>query len=122
MEYFNEANELIVRVLSGDATAKEKVTLHAWVDSSPDNLQYFKDVSAIWEQSEKSAGQNEFSVANDWPFTLTRIKAIEQNEKRRKKSSEVFKLLRIAATILVFIGVGYAAFKFYAHRSDIEQV
>jgi transmembrane sensor len=122
MEYSNETNELIVRVLSGDATSEEKATFRAWVDSNPENQQYYKDVSAIWEQSEKSTTQNEFSAAKDWPFALTRINDIQQREKRKGKSSEVLKLLRIAATILVFIGIGYTAFKFYTHSSEVEQV
>jgi len=57
-------DDIIIRVLNGKAEQIEELRLVNWRDESPQNEQYFREVSAIWEWSGTDQASND-SPADD---------------------------------------------------------
>jgi transmembrane sensor len=114
MDPSNEYAQLMVRVLSGDATHDEEELLRQWMASSPDNAKYFDDLRTLWEQSGKSVQADDSLLNADWKKTLDRITHIRETERPASRPTRTLHILmRVAASLLLFIGVFYSIQKFY---------
>ncbi|HLP13294.1 MAG TPA: FecR family protein [Flavobacteriales bacterium] len=59
----NHIDELIARNLANNASEQEQKSLHEWIDASPENAKYYKDLQFIFETS-KHEQKNETVDAN----------------------------------------------------------
>ena len=110
-ERTNDINEIIIRYLDGTAELEEKMLLLRWLKQSDGNRDDFTATRDLWLSCNVAAG-NELEV----DVALGRLKdriLLEQDrmgrESRTKKKtlSVVLRWIRIAAVLLLLLGIGY---------------
>ncbi len=110
-ERTNDINEIIIRYLDGTAELEEKMLLLRWLKQSDGNRDDFTATRDLWLSCNVAAG-NELEV----DVALGRLKdriLLEQDrmgrESRTKKKtlSVVLRWTRIAAVLLLLLGIGY---------------
>ncbi len=110
-ERTNDINEIIIRYLDGTAELEEKMLLLRWLKQSDGNRDDFTATRDLWLSCNVAAG-NELEV----DVALGRLKdriLLEQDrmgrESRKKKKtlSVVLRWTRIAAVLLLLLGIGY---------------
>lgn len=116
IEQLNTSNEhiddLIGKVLSGEATAAELALLNEWMAESAENALYFKQVKSLFDTSNASANAIPFDVDAAWNKVRTRI-----NTKAKRgrviplHSKQTIWVWRIAAALVVLIGLGVVLYQ-----------
>lgn len=110
-ERTSDINEIIIRYLDGTAELEEKMLLLRWLKQSDGNRDDFTATRDLWLSCNVAAG-NELEV----DVALGRLKdriLLEQDrmgrESRTKKKtlSVVLRWIRIAAVLLLLLGIGY---------------
>jgi transmembrane sensor len=120
MHSLNDYSELIVRVLAGDATNDEEKALQLWINASSDNRKYFEDLHTLWRESEKLTPLVNSDLKDDWKKTRAKIRRIQESEIVPNRPSHTrYVLMRIAATVLLFVGFCYLISRFYQPRTDV---
>jgi transmembrane sensor len=114
----NEKFDLLIRYLSGEVTPAEKETVEKWLRSDPAHLGEFKDLKAIWDVSGKTNIQVDANKA--WQ-RITQESVLRNGEVSKRESvadyyyqrkhsslhSTFGQALRIAAVLIILIGIGY---------------
>lgn len=99
----HQITELITRVLAKEATAEEQNTLHNWIQSKDENKLKYEEFERIWNNADSN--ESEYDANQAWLKLEAKIKT-------QKSSIEIGKILRIAAGLLIFFGIGLMAAKY----------
>lgn len=106
----NESNtiedSLLAKFLAGDATPEEAIAVNEWIAASEENELHYLQFEKIWSLNKK--------VAQATPDRNLLWTELNGQLKPRRKKSPGNQVLRIAASILVVISVGFA---FYLSRA-----
>jgi transmembrane sensor len=114
MDSSDEYGALMVRVLSGDATLDEEKGLQGWIEASPDNAKYFKDLRKLWAETGTSVEMDNGLLENDWKRTYDKIRRIQKTERQAfVPNRTLYILTRVAATLLLLVCAFYFIQKFY---------
>lgn len=123
-ESTNDINEIIIRYLDGSAALEEKMLLLRWLKQSDGNRDDFAVTRDLWLSCNVAAG-NELEV----DIALEKLKdriLLEQGrmEKEslteRKTLSVVLRWTRVAAVLLLLLGIGYGIGSWREHSvSDV---
>ena len=123
-ESTNDINEIIIRYLDGSAALEEKMLLLRWLKQSDGNRDDFAVTRDLWLSCNVAAG-NELEV----DIALEKLKdriLLEQGrmEKEslteRKTLSVVLRWTRVAAVLLLLLGIGYGIGRWREHSvSDV---
>lgn len=109
----HQITELITRVLAKEATAEEQNTLHNWIQSKHENKLKYEEFERIWHLAEKD--DTAYDANKAWLKLESKIKT-------PKKSIEIGWILRIAAGLLIFFGIGIMAAKYiYSTKYEIAE-
>lgn len=68
--------ELIARNLAGISDSKEIFQLNTWIESSPENKQYFEEFKNIWDNSDKSISFDNINTEHALIKVLKRSKIV----------------------------------------------
>lgn len=102
----NDIDDLIGKVLAGEATEQEQQQVSTWLEESPANKAYFNNLKIIFD---KAAGNNvkiEFDTDAAWNKVKSKMeKGRVLPLKQRTEATIIW--LRIAAGIAVTLGVVY---------------
>lgn len=101
---FDHIDDLIGKYLAGEATGTERAELDQWIASNESNKKYFRQVQLVFERAGKTPATQSFDVDAAW-------RKLESNIRKGGGRSISFPLywntLRIAAILLVAVGLGY---------------
>jgi transmembrane sensor len=112
---FDDIDNLIGKVLAGEATAEEKIQVEHWAIESDANRRYYEQLKTIFEKSASSKVQIQFDTDAAWRRVKQRLG--QNPDSKFKVQSSKFKepgywsVLRIAAGIIFLLGVGYAMYQ-----------
>ncbi len=98
-------DDLIGKVLAGEATAQEQESVMLWRKQHEDNEKYFSQLKEIFEKASRVAVQVEFDTDAAW----SKVKRQINNRDGKVVSiggSPYFSPLRIAAGIILLVGIG----------------
>ena len=103
--------ELLVRFLSGECNEQERQTVDRWLEADPENKKYFTELSTLWNTSESSGSFQKQWLKEDWSKVQSRIDAIRTKapNKVAKQRSLVYTLARLAAVVVLGIGIYFFA-------------
>ncbi len=94
---------LIVRYLSGEATAKEVSDLTAWLKADTGNLNTFREARKTWALQEAVRVENNTELDSEWDSLSERIEDVEAPDIRNLQLQTRKSFLRIAAVFLLLI-------------------
>lgn len=119
--------ELIVRYLSGEASAEEEQKLLAWIAQHPSNKQQFLASKKIFELSDQHYAAHNvkllyINVDQEWNHFISKIENRKETPERSiaEGSSMVGNWMRIAATIVLILVSGAAVYLFINKNSDVN--
>lgn len=101
--------ELLVRFLAGECTEQERQAVDRWLKADPENSAYFKELSTLWNTSESPGSFQKEWLKEDWRKVQSRIEEIRTPDKATKQRSLVYTLTRLAAVIVLGIGIYFFA-------------
>lgn len=103
--------ELLVRFLSGECNEQERQAVDQWLEADPENKNYFKELSTLWNTSQSSGSFQKEWLKKDWSKVQSRIDEIriKAPNKVAKQRSLVYTLARLAAVIVLGIGIYFFA-------------
>ncbi|MBP3640386.1 MAG: FecR domain-containing protein [Parabacteroides sp.] len=123
-ESTNDINEIIIRYLDGSAALEEKMLLLRWLKQSDGNRDDFAVTRDLWLSCNVAAG-NELEV----DIALEKLKdriLLEQGRMERESLTErktlsvVLRWTRVAAVLLLLLGIGYGIGSWREHSvSDV---
>jgi len=108
-------DDLIGKVLTGEATAEEVKRVQEWSSSLPENQKYFEQLQTIFN----NAGGESLQIPFDSDAAWQKIKS----KLSPGKSNQYFLILRptmvrIAAILIVALGIGIIAFQWFSPASQ----
>lgn len=113
----NHIDDLIGKVLAGEATADEQDELMQWLNSEPANQKYFDQVKEIFTKAEA----REINVQFDTDAAWQKVKSgLQKKEQPKQVWFDPRALLRSAAGIVLVLAAGYVALQLM--KPDIETV
>jgi transmembrane sensor len=101
----NDMDDLIGKVLAGEATAQEQERVMLWRKQNEDNEKYFSQLNEIFQRASAAAVQVEFDTDAAW----NKVKRQINNQDGKVVSitrTPYFSPLRIAAGIILLFGIG----------------
>jgi transmembrane sensor len=113
-------SELLVRFLSGEANAQERNEVNQWIKADKRNQKYFDELLVIWKTSTVAADFNAIYLKDDWKKVCQKIENINsrQTDKTGKQRNLFYRFARIAAAIVVCIGLYFFSTKNFQPWSD----
>ncbi len=100
----NEINEIITRVLSGDAASEEMQLLLRWFHASEDHPEVFAQYEMLWNALEIIGRKHEFNTETGYQKFTDHIKRAGKG----KKTVSLFgRMLRIAAMVVLTSGIAF---------------
>jgi transmembrane sensor len=111
---------LLARYLSGESDNEEAAIINKWINSSSKNSLLFKNIKADWEKINSIKNMKKVDVDSAWENVKQRILSSDPGiipvpEPARVNTAKLFlyRSLRIAASILLVIGLAFGAYKFF---------
>jgi ferric-dicitrate binding protein FerR (iron transport regulator) len=92
----DDIDDLIGKVLAGEASPDEKERLHRWIGEHPDHAAYFAGLRTIFEHAGSERVQHQFDTDAAW--------AKVKGQLRRDNQRFLFTPRRIAAGIAILVG------------------
>ncbi len=109
-------NDLIGKVLAGEATAEEQLQVEQWARENEANKKYYDHLKTIFEKAGSANVQIQFDTDAAWKRVKKRLgqnadsKFKVQNSKFKVETG-YWSTLRIAAGIIFLLGVGYVLYQ-----------
>jgi transmembrane sensor len=110
----NDIDDLIGKVLAGEATPEEQSRLEAWTRVNVENQKYLEQIKAIFEKAASNTVRLNFDTDAAWKKVKSRLR--ESGKEKpviMMQSSPYRSVLRIAAGIIFFLGVGIFAYQWF---------
>jgi transmembrane sensor len=111
--------DLLIRYVLGEVSESEIKEITNWVNASDSNARQFEQTKFILETSQNLAKQSPLTESDAWA---------RFNEKRDTQSQTILKpsfgfnyWVRIAATVLVFLGAAWAGYFIFKPKNDLPQ-
>ncbi len=109
---FDDMDDVIGKVLAGEATPEEQRQVEQWVRESDANRKYYDQLKTIFEKAASNHVQIQFDTDAAWRKVRTRLGKDEGIGNGRKlQSASYWPVLRIAAGIIFLLGVGYILYQ-----------
>lgn len=115
MENTPNIHELIIRLLSGEASPSEKKTITGWIEQSAENKKLFTDLREIWLSSGVQNNADQYNL--EAAITKFRQK-IHLIEKLQTKKINFIPYLKYAAIVVLVLAL---PFSYYLGRKNVQQ-
>ncbi len=111
----NETSTLLIyKKLNGNISEEELDALNIWLSDSEENFEYYQELVKVWKPRKRLNIQLSEKEVNDAWDTFVKTNNLAQTnintEKRIRKSNS---WLRIAASILLLVGIGWGTLSIY---------
>lgn len=107
-----DIDEVISRYLSGEASPEEAMFLDDWKEESPNNLSYFESCRKLFELTTGTS-----FLAADEQKAWNKISVLIDKEAIVKPLRTTRIYLRVAAALVVFLGIGFAIKLYFNEES-----
>ncbi|HWA34905.1 MAG TPA: FecR domain-containing protein [Cyclobacteriaceae bacterium] len=121
-----DIDDLIGRVLAGEADLEDRRKLDAWLALDPANREYYLQLETIFEKAAGNTVQLEFDTDAAWKKVRSQLKRDPQVPQEAVTN---FSVLRMAASIALILGIGYFTYRWldqptqtFALRADTATV
>lgn len=109
---FNHIDDLIGKLLAGEATEAESAEVQAWCAQNEGNQKYFDDLKAIFERAASIPVQEQFNTDAAWQRVKSKLKP--ENVVPLRREANYWPVLRLAAGIVLLLSVGIYAYRWFA--------
>jgi ferric-dicitrate binding protein FerR (iron transport regulator) len=107
----NHIDELIGKYLAGEATASEATQVEAWADEGEANRKYLAQFKMIFEGAGAVKELHRFDEDAAWNKMKSKLRSEERVVNFQPESSHLKLYLRIAASIIVILSIGFFVYK-----------
>jgi transmembrane sensor len=114
-------DELIGKYLAGEASVDEREQVELWVMQDPTNLRHLEHFKLIFEKASQVKETHVFDEDAAWNKMKAKLKAEPKVIPMARPNSGINFFYRIAASIVVILGVGFFVYKAF-DNSDINQI
>ena len=112
---WDDKDDLIGKVLAGEGTTQETEEILKWVNQSEENKLYFESLKTIFDKAASAETQIQFDTDAAWNKVHKKITIKSDNVIPLYKSRSLFNQpLRIAAGIIILLGVAYTTYQLTA--------
>ena len=111
---WNDMDELIGKVLAGEGTTVEQEAVLKWANESDTNRQYYEHLKTIFENAASAEIQTQFDTDAAWNKVRKKIEKEPAKVIALGGRQPINQVLRIAAGIIVLLGVGYFTYQIVA--------
>jgi len=110
---WNDMDELIGKVLAGEGSALEEEEVLRWAHQNQDNRKYYEDLKSIFDRSASTDVKIQFDTDAAWKKVKQRLSNSESEviPLYTNKSLAFNQLMRIAAGMVILMGVGYFTYQ-----------
>lgn len=117
-------DELIIRHLTGEASAEEEKQLQLWRAQLPENGKYYDDLKKVFELSTNHLTQTkhemDVNVNQEWEKFVSTIEKKEAPVRILVSENQTRPWLRIAATLLLIVASGFVINYFVFRNTDVK--
>ncbi len=117
-------DELIIRHLTGEASAEEEKHLREWMAQLPENEKYYVDLKKVFELSSIHLTQTkqeiDIDVNQEWREFVSTIEKKEAPVRTLVPENQARPWLRIAATIMLVAASGFVINYFVFRNADVK--
>jgi len=111
---WNDMDELIGKVLAGEGTAQEQEFVLLWANENDTNRQYHEHLKTIFEKAAATEVQIQFDTDAAWNKVRKKIQKEPTKVIALGGWQPFYQVLRIAAGIIVLLGIGYLTYQIIA--------
>lgn len=112
---WDDKDDLIGKVLAGEGSAQEVEEVLRWVNQSEENKLYYESIKTIFDKAASTEIHIQFNTDAAWNKVRKKIGAEPDKVVPLYKESSYFnQILRIAAGIIILLGIGYVTYKWSA--------
>ena len=104
-------DDLIGKYLAGEAAKDEMLFVESWAKESEANQKYLQQCKLIFDKSFEAKGLQEFDTDAAWMRMKSKLYATEKTIPFRPERSSKHLMWRIAASIVVVLGIGFFAYQ-----------
>lgn len=108
---FNDMDDLIGKVLAGEATQEEIALFENWKNESEANKKYADHLKTIFEKAASAHIQVQFDTDAAWSRVRNKIKGDKQYTSSNESKSGYGFVWKIAAGIIFILGIGLIAYQ-----------
>lgn len=117
---FINNDDLLAKYLAGETSMEENNEIEIWLKADPANTKYFEGIMQIWNNVNSLKNNEFFDTKTAWKKNQSRINSNQPILKTINSSTKrPFLVWKIAASILVFIGISYSIFTIYINQREI---
>ena len=109
-------DDLIGKLLAGEATAREQEDVEAWLRLHEANQKYFDQLKTIFDKAASNAIQQQFDTDAAWRKVKGKLDGA--GVRRIGRDNEYWSVLRIAAGIMIFVTVGIFAYRYLTPETE----
>ena len=120
-ESYHIDDDLLVKYLLDESTDTEKTAVEEWMHAAVGNRKYFEHFKLIWEQSKLLAATSTIDEEAAWQRLRSRIKQ-KPVEKGIVRGFNRIPWIRIAAMVILVVGIGILALQVFNSRKPAMQV
>ena len=106
--------------LLGEASLEEEQAVMEWMNDSTTNKEYYNQFKKIWDNSKKLAAESTLDVNKAWERFQSRVAG--QNEPSKILKSNRFSWMKIAASVILIVGLGMATYLIINNNEPKEMV
>jgi transmembrane sensor len=126
-----DMDDLIGRVLAGEAEDAERLKLDAWLAHDPSNREYFSQIKTIFERAAGNTTQLDFDTDAAWKKIRRQLQPELEVKRLLPETSSISygAVLRMAASVALIITAGFVTYKWldkptqtFALRTDVTTV
>ncbi|GAB1445025.1 MAG: FecR domain-containing protein [Cyclobacteriaceae bacterium] len=107
-ETFDHIDDLIGKCLSGEASAVERTQVEEWIAISDSNKAHYDHFKLIFDKAKSVNEIQSFDVDAAWLKVKSKM---HQPARKQVAFSPYFKVLKVAAVLLVAIGLGWITYQ-----------
>ena len=106
--------------LLGEASPEEEQAVIEWMNENATHREYYEQLRKIWDNSKKLAADSTLDVNRAWEKFQNRVNG--QNEAPQILKRSRFSWMKVAASVILIIGLGIAAYFMFNNNETKEIV
>jgi transmembrane sensor len=115
-------DELISKFLAGEASPEEAAQVKLWANESDENRKYLQQFEMIFERAASMKDWQNFDVDAAWRKMKLKLPSKDEKVVPINKPHDSFSILKIAAGIIVVLGVGLLVYKMFFDSTSLKPV
>jgi transmembrane sensor len=116
-KFYHINDDLLVKQLLGEATPQEEQEVMQWIAADAANRAYYDQLKQVWDTSRELAARSGIDENKAWKKFQQRIHAPEE-----KKTAVAFPWLKIAAAIVLLVGLGWIGFRLFSPGEEVKEL